>query len=78
MFKKKIFMLLATLTMVVFINIELMAQLPPPPPEHGGSGNTPGGNAPIGGGLGILLVLGAAFGGRKIYYTIKNQEELEE
>ena len=40
---------------------------PPPPPEHGETGNVPGGGAPIGGGLFILLGLGAAYGGKKIY-----------
>jgi len=40
---------------------------PPPPPGHGETGNVPGGGAPIGGGLFILLGLGAAYGGKKIY-----------
>jgi hypothetical protein len=46
------------------------AQTPPPPNGGGnpGSGNTPvGGGAPIAGGIGILLVLGAAYGGKKVY-----------
>jgi hypothetical protein len=41
---------------------------PPPPDEHGQSGNLPpGGGAPIGSGIGILLVLGAAYGRKKAY-----------
>ncbi len=43
---------------------------PPPPPNgagHGASGNQTGGNAPIGGGLFILLGLGAAYGSKKLY-----------
>ncbi len=47
---------------------------PPPPPggssgpsEGGGSGNELGGSAPIGGGLFILLGLGAVYGGKKLY-----------
>jgi len=48
---------------------------PPPPPIHGGGGNVNAGNAPIGGGLFILLGLGAAYGGRKLY--LMNQEEIE-
>jgi hypothetical protein len=41
---------------------------PPPPGEHGQNGNQPpGGGAPITGGIGILLALGAAYGGKKIY-----------
>lgn len=48
------------------------AQPPPPPggasgPGSGGDGNELGGNAPIGGGLFILLSLGAVYGGRKVY-----------
>lgn len=44
---------------------------PPPPPSggHGATGNQPptGGSAPIGGGLAIMLVLGAAYAGKKAY-----------
>ncbi len=52
------------------------AQGPPPPPSGsegsgGTSGNQLGGNAPIGGGLFILLGLGAAYGGRKLYQIQK-------
>ncbi len=52
---------------------------PPPPPSgagHGASGNQTGGNAPIGGGLLILLGLGAAYGGKKLYNM--HAEEIEE
>ena len=48
---------------------------PPPPPTgagHGATGNQNGGNAPIGSGLFILLGLGAAYGGKKVF---KSQEE---
>ena len=45
-------------------------------PEQGGA---LGGGAPIGGGVGILLVLGAAYGGRKVYQLFKEEkEELED
>jgi len=62
---------LITITLLT-INFSL-AQTPPPPngggnPSDPGSGNTPvGGGAPIGGGLGILMVLGAVYGGTKVY-----------
>lgn len=39
---------------------------PPPPSTHGQNGNGPAG-APIDGGLGILLALGAVYGGRKAW-----------
>ena len=38
-----------------------------PPSNHGLAGNQAGGGAPIGGGLFILLGLGAAYGGKKLY-----------
>jgi hypothetical protein len=60
----------------------LFAQVGPPPPPGESSGGTntttnkTGGGAPIGGGLFILLGLGAAYGGKKIYKLKK--ENLEE
>jgi len=51
------------------------------PSDPGGSpelGTPLGGGAPIGGGLGILLALGAAYGGKKVYTYFKTEkEELE-
>ena len=54
-----------------------MAQAGPPGPpgEHGGDGDVPGGNAPIAGGVFILLGLGAAYGGKKVYNLMKKGEE---
>mgnify|MGYP000126712016 CR=1 FL=1 len=78
---KKISIYIAqTLTIAFFLSISInaLAQAPPPPPPSGdnNSGNQLGGNAPIGGGLFILLALGAAYGGRKLYQLRK--ESLEE
>lgn len=55
----------------------VMAQVPPPPPSgHGAGGNQPaGGTGSLTGGIGILLALGAAYGGRKIYKMKQQQEE---
>lgn len=78
--KRKIIHLLAVVVLTMTGN-GLLAQVPPPPPSgHGAGGNQPaGGGAPIGSGIGILLALGAAYGGKKIYQAWKNQEEqLEE
>jgi len=59
---------------ILFLSIGIMAQGPPDPPgEHGGDGDVPGGNAPIGGGIFILLGLGAAYGGKKVY-NLKNKD----
>ena len=70
---KKLFII----AMLTLATTTMFAQAPPPPPpSHGQSGNVPGGNAPIGGGLFILLGLGAAYGGKKLYNLRK--EKLEE
>jgi hypothetical protein len=58
----------------------LFAQGPPPPPAggHGSGGNQPaGGGAPIEGGVGILLALGAAYGARKVYQLRKKDEIID-
>jgi hypothetical protein len=49
-------------------NLQAQDPPPPPPPGHGSGGNVPGGGAPLTGGLAILLVLGAAYGGKKVYH----------
>jgi hypothetical protein len=46
---------------------------PPPPGGHGLGGNQQG--APIDGGLGILLVLGAAYGTKKLYKRSNMEKE---
>ena len=69
-----------TLILTLFIGWGLvaMAQGPPPPPGggHGQTDNQPanGGGAPIGGGIAILLSMGAAWGGRKAYKAYQNKE----
>ena len=72
------------IALISFVTVSLSAQSPPPPNNDGGSsssapsggGNTVGGNAPIAGGLFILLGLGAAYGGKKMYDL--THEKLEE
>ena len=75
---KKIFIQLMIIVSFILTSTFLPAQDPPPPPsDHGGSGNAPADNgAPIGGGLFILLGLGAAYGGKKLYDLRK--ESIEE
>jgi hypothetical protein len=73
---KKIIAKLLLLTVLITGSQQLISQPPPPPPPgHGGDGNQNAGNAPIDGGLGILLVLGAAYGGKKIWDYRKKLEE---
>jgi len=67
----------ATLIAVTLLTINFSFAQTPPPPNGGGnpgSGNTPvGGGAPISGGIAILLALGAAYGGKKVYDFRKSQ-----
>ena len=67
---------LAIKTLMVFsfslISLGLFADPPGMPGGHGGSGDVPpGGGAPIGAGIGIMVALGAAYGG----FRMKNNEE---
>ena len=83
---KKIQNLLKVLIIVMFVSMAYTAEAQgpggyPPPPPGGNTGNTNnqgnsiGGNAPVGGGLFILLGLGAAYGGRKVYKLAKEEEK---
>jgi hypothetical protein len=69
--------LLIVLITVTFTSVDIFAQVPgpPPPPNHNSEGNTPGGRAPIGGGLFILLGLGAAYGGFRGYKFYQKKKE---
>jgi len=73
---KKIKFILAGI-FILFLSAGIMAQVGPPNPpgEHGGDDDVPGGNAPIAGGVFILLGLGAAYGGKKVYNLMKKDEE---
>ncbi|MCD4744926.1 MAG: hypothetical protein K8R58_01350 [Bacteroidales bacterium] len=71
---KKVIKLLVIAVFLLTAPVCLLAQTPPHP--NGGSapggGNTPvGGGAPIDGGLSIMLILGAAYGSKKIYNARK-------
>jgi hypothetical protein len=71
------FIIKASLSTILFFSVNiLLAQGPPPPPGDPNSGGGPvGGAAPIGSGIGLLLSLGAAYGGKKIYQAWKAREE---
>ena len=72
--------ILRTFAILLFVGASITVFSQPPPPPDGANdnndGNKLGGNAPIGGGLFILLGLGAAYGSRKLYQLRK--EGLEE
>jgi hypothetical protein len=67
---EKLLKILAIAAFMMTATMFSNAQTPPHPNGGGGpgGGNTPvGGGAPIDGGLSIMLLLGAAYGSRKIY-----------
>lgn len=78
--KKKLIPIVLTSFLFMLSFVALAIEEPGDPgstPSGGGIGT--GGGAPIAGGTLILLGLGAAYGGRKIYNLYKdNQEELED
>ena len=76
--KKYLLTILMALTLTLWTGNAFSQSVPPPPSSHGATGNQEanGGGAPIGGGLFILLGLGAAYGGKKLYDNRK--EALEE
>ena len=72
------------ITLTLFFVLPLLTIADPPPPPGSGGGAAPGGGqtpvgAPIDGGFGILLALGLAYGGKKIYdaYKAKNANVAE-
>ena len=74
---KKILAKLLFILTIIVCSQTLIAQPPPPPSGgHGSNNNQPAGGAPIGSGLFILLGLGVAYGGKKVYDMRK--EILEE
>ncbi len=72
----KIFVLSLAIGFFIGIGSTSFAQPPAPPPEHGMTGDqAPGGDAPIGSGLVILLSLGATYGAKKIFDSRKRLAE---
>ena len=73
---KKPVIVFLLLFMMAF-SVRLYAEDPPPPPNGGGtpvgSGGTPVGGAPLDGGIGILLMLGAGYGGVQLFSAIRSR-----
>ncbi|MCK9203270.1 MAG: hypothetical protein M0P58_02400 [Bacteroidales bacterium] len=77
----KFFAISSLILCAIFITKPSVAEdpiTPSPPGEHGASGNQAPAGAPIDGGLGILLTLGAAYGGRKLYIYKKEKKKAAE
>jgi hypothetical protein len=62
----------------IFLGLGLLAQGPPDPPgvAHGQTQDV-GGSAPIGSGIGIMLMLAGGYGARKVYDMRKKLEEMD-
>jgi len=75
---KKAMKLLLLTGILIFVTLLSNAQNPPHPNGGGGpgGGNTPvGGGAPIDGGLTLLIILGAAYGSKKVWCPATKIEE---
>ena len=63
--------------MLFLLNSMFMMSDPPAPPEGGSNGNSgtngPPVGAPIDGGLGILMILGAGYGGIRLWKLRKDR-----
>ena len=73
------FFTIAIFFALLHCGLNAFGDTPPPPPQGGGQGgnsNVPGGGAPIGSGLGILLLMGVAYGGKKVL-EINNENSNE-
>jgi hypothetical protein len=60
--------------LIIGFSSDSIAQPPDPPEDPQSGGEVVGGGAPIGSGLGILLALGAAYGGKKVYNYKQRQK----
>jgi hypothetical protein len=73
--------LILTLLLSEALFNDVTGQVPPPPPPNGGpsNGHGLGGNqgpegAPIGSGSEILVILGALYTSKKVYYSLKSKD----
>ncbi|MEI8007670.1 MAG: hypothetical protein WCI48_15795 [Bacteroidota bacterium] len=70
----KKFIYASLIAVFVCFAMAALADGPPPPPPNPSGGGGPVG-APIDGGLGILLAMGVAYGGRKYYQARKSKKK---
>ncbi len=78
--KKIIISIIVSIGLFIIPLFTIAQQTSPSDPSGSPEAGPPlGGGAPIGGGLGVLLALGAAYGGKKVYnYFQEEKEELED
>jgi len=79
--KKKIYSILTVTLIVIFLPMMTLGQMRDPgnPGGEPGGGDDPiGGGAPVGSGIGVLLALGATYGGKKLYRLYQEKNEMLE
>lgn len=59
-------------SLIFLLPLGLSADPPDMPGSHGTDGDAPGGGAPIGSGIIMLVALSAAYGGKKTYQLKKD------
>jgi hypothetical protein len=73
----RIFVLTLLILFLIVPHTSVFAQDPPPPPPGGGHGaggsQVPGGGAPIGSGMVLLIALAVGYGGKKVYDFKKSE-----
>jgi hypothetical protein len=75
---KSLFRIILLSAILLLFQVALNAQSNPPPPPggHGESGNQqPGGDSPIGAGVGFLLLMAGGYGAKKVYDARKRLGE---
>lgn len=72
---KKIRIALGLMFCILALSLTLFGQGPPSPPVNPGDGGGPvGGNAALGSGIGVMLVLGTAFALKKVCSYLKKDD----
>ncbi len=76
---KKITNIIAAFLITILPLISFGQDVPPPPANHGETDDQEPRGAPIGGGVAMLVAMGAAYGGKKYYdYRKKLNNEMED
>ncbi len=66
--KNSIIGIFLVIALVCITTMSIAQTQAPPPPRHGTTDPTvPGGSAPIGEGIALLVALGAVYGAKKVY-----------
>jgi len=77
--KSRLLQIVVSFIFFIVSTVAFAQDPPPPPPPSGGHGSNsnqnPGGSAPIGSGVALLLSMAAMYGGKKVYDARKKLME---